>query len=147
MFVHFFDRNTSSRFLFDSDRDAPITAHTDDFRRDVEARRHFCEIHEKMTWGKKWANGNGRPKIKRRSAITGAMYSTKCVETRNKIRGQSHIPKLDTSCGGHGPPPCASGDRQVGELYVEAAAIVMPNATTSKQLVLNVVRNCERERQ
>ena len=75
------------------------------------------------------------------------MYTTKCVEVRNKIRGHSYASGLETSCGGHGPPPCASGDQQVGELYIEAAAIVMPNATTSKQLVLNIVRNCERERE
>ena len=72
------------------------------------------------------------------------MYSTKCVDIRNKIRGHSLVPDFETSCNGHGPPPCAPGDEQVGELFAEAATIVMPNPTTTKQLVINVVRNCHR---
>ena len=70
------------------------------------------------------------------------MYSTKCVDVRNKIRGHPLVPDLQTACGGHGPPPCAPGDEQVGDMFVEAATIVMPNESTTKQLVVNVVRNC-----
>lgn len=77
-------------------------------------------------------------------------YVTKCVATQTRAKALSGMTRfthssntaasLHDACGGTGPPPCADGDAQVGELYAEAAGAYY--ARNEGQVIVNVVRTC-----